>query len=144
MATAVNSSKHFFWEDLLNYVSIHLWDNIAIIPLRQVPNHSSYKELTRSSNGSRSNRVSSNGARLPLWDQGLKEILFFFFFFFWGGGEGKTCKKFAKFFWGLYHAHKKYISRKKPTKIAHSSSQQWSEQSTDAYVGSQPPTRWST
>ena len=54
---------------------------------------------------------------------------------------GKTCINLAKFFLGLYHTHNKIQFAKNRTKISHSSSQQWSEQSTDAYMGSQPPTR---
>ena len=40
--------------------------------------------------------------------------------------------------------YKKYILQKKLGQNGHSSLQQWSEQSTPLYMGSQPPTRWST
>ena len=59
---------------------------------------------------------------------------------FWGG---KTQKKLANFVLRLRDAYKKYILQKKLGQNGHSSPQQWSGQSTDAYVGLPPPTRWS-
>ena len=54
---------------------------------------------------------------------------------------GKTKKKLPKFFLRLRDTYKKYILQKKLGQNGHSSPQQWSEQSTDAYMGLPPPTR---
>ena len=54
---------------------------------------------------------------------------------------GKTKKKLPKFFLRLQDTYKKYILQKKMGRNGHSSPQQWSEQSTDAYMGLPPPTR---
>ena len=56
---------------------------------------------------------------------------------------GKTKKKLPNFFLRLCDTHKKYILQKKFGQNGHSSPQQWSDQSTDAYMGLPPPTRWS-
>ena len=54
---------------------------------------------------------------------------------------GKTQKKLPKFFLRLQDTYKKYILQKKMGQNGHSSPQQWSEQSTHAYMGLPPPTR---
>ena len=67
--------------------------------------------------------------------QGLGEKAFF---------REKKNQKPANFFLRLPDTCKKYILQKKMGQNGTSRPRQWSEQSTDGYMGSQPPTRWST